>query len=533
MSQKTEQNNKEKSRFSEITKIIRSHDIVRGITPVKLREIFEELGPTYIKLGQILSTRSDILSKAYCDELSKLRSDVDPMSFEEVLSVIEDSYKTNWQDIFASIEEKPLGSASIAQVHRARLLSGEAVVIKVQRPGIYDTMKRDINMMHRAVSLIPLERIKQTLNLDMVLDELWVVAQEEMNFLEEAANMEEFSDLNREVRYFKVPKLYRPLTTGRVLVMEYIDGISLLDKEELLECGYDLAEIGTKLVDNYMKQVMEDGFFHADPHPGNLCVQEGKIVWMDMGMMGRLSERDRSLITDIVEAIAVGDTGRVQDAVMVLGEFRAEPDKKRLYHDLDNLMAEYFSASLGDIDVTKVMQSLMEIMKQNNMTLPHGLTMLARGLAQLEGILIDISPEISITQIAANRLKQQYFDPKYWKERMKSEGKELYLSAHDLIEIPTLASKILREYEKGQTHINLDIHSAEDLTQLLHHLVRNLVIGLCIMALLISSAIVCTTDMWPKIFGIPALGALGYFIAVVTASYVLVRYLWRKRGKKK
>lgn len=209
------------------------------------------------------------------------------MPFDQVVDVIQDAFGCPWQEEFQSIEEKPLGSASIAQVHRAVLKSGEQVVIKVQRKGIYRTMARDIGLMHKVVRLLPPVSIKEMVDLDLVLDELWKVTQEEMNFLTEAANIEEFHRQNRDVAFVDTPVLYREYTTPHVIVMEYIDGFSIDDKENLQENGYDLNEVGSKLIDNFIKQVMVDGFFHADPHPGNLRVRDGKIVWIDMGMMGR------------------------------------------------------------------------------------------------------------------------------------------------------------------------------------------------------------------------------------------------------
>ena len=231
----------------------------------------------------------------------KLCSDVDPMPFAEVEEVLREAFGCPWQEEFQEIQEKPLGSASIAQVHRAVLKTGEEVVIKVQRKGIYEIMARDIGLMKKAVKLLPPVSIKEAVDLNLVLEELWRVTQEEMNFLTEAANMEEFSRKNKKVAFVKTPILYREYTTASVLVMEYIDGIPIDHKEELLAGGYDLDEIGSKFVDNFIKQVMDDGFFHADPHPGNVMIQSGKIVWIDMGMMGRLSDRDRELIGEAIE----------------------------------------------------------------------------------------------------------------------------------------------------------------------------------------------------------------------------------------
>ena len=271
-----------KSRLREITAVLKKHGITRGVTPEKLRLILEDLGPTFIKIGQIMSMHSDILPKRYCDELMRLCYDVAPMPFKEVTEVIEAAYGCPFFDVFSEIDEKPLGSASIAQVHRAMLLDGSRVVVKVQRKDIYETMARDIALLHKAVKLVPPVSIKGMVDLDMVLDELWAVTREEMNFLTEAANMEEFAKNNQDVAYVDVPKIYQEYTTMQVLVMEFVEGCGVNDKEYLLENGYDLQEIGSKLVDNYIKQVMEDGFFHADPHPGNVKIREGKIVWIGL-----------------------------------------------------------------------------------------------------------------------------------------------------------------------------------------------------------------------------------------------------------
>src|SRR5699024_7544210 len=327
------------SRLREITAVLRRHNITKGVTPEKLRLILEDLGPTFIKLGQIMSMHSDILPKRYCDELMRLRSEVTPMPFQEVLDVIEESYGRSWKRVFSSIEEKPQGSASIAQVHAAVLRTGEKVVVKVQRKGIYEKMARDIALLHKAVKLMPPVSIKGMADLDLVLDELWSVTRDEMNFLTEAANMEEFARRNKDVNFVGTPALYQQYTTVNVLVMEYIDGCGIDDKESLIEQGYDLKEIGSKLVDNYIKQVMDDGFFHADPHSGNVKIRDGKIIWIDMGMMGRLTERDKDLIAEAVKGVAANDVALILEVVMALGEFQGHPDQSELYRDIGDLLS--------------------------------------------------------------------------------------------------------------------------------------------------------------------------------------------------
>ena len=484
-------------RLKEMTAVLKKYKLTHGLTPEKFRLILQELGPTYIKLGQIMSLHSDILPKEYCEELMKLCSDVEPMPFEQVEAVIDASFGYSWKDVFASIDKKPLGAASIAQVHRATLKTGEQVVVKVQRKGIHEVMSKDMALLHKAVKLVPPISIKGIVDFDMVLDEMWAVAQEEMNFLLEASNIEEFACNNRDVAFVATPKLYRKYTTSHVLVMEYIKGFNIDDKEGLLKDGYDLEEIGSKLIDNYIRQVIEDGFFHADPHPGNVRIRDGKIVWIDMGMMGRLSEHDKKELSNAVYGIAMNDIGMIEDAVLAIGDFKGEPDRAKLYKDIKIIINKYGSLDMGQVDIAEFIQELLEVMKNNRIVMPHGFTMLARGITQIEGVLADIAPGIK--------------------------------SAHRMAELPERMAQILEEYQRGQTRINFDMHASDELARLLHRLVRNIVMGLWVMALLISSSIVCTTDMTPKILGIPALGVMGYVFACIIVLYTIVKHFISRR----
>ena len=525
----------EQSRLKEIRKVLSRNHITRGVTPEKLRIILEELGPTYIKLGQIMSLHSDILPKEYCDELLKLSSEVTPMPFETVENVINHSYRQDWRDVFASIDPEPLGSASIAQVHRAQLLTGEQVVVKVQRKGIYDVMARDISLLHRLVRLMPsVGDFKNMVDLNMVLDEMWSVAQEEMDFLKEASNMEEFTRNNKDIKYIRVPKLYNEFTTSRVLVMEYIDGIDINDRERLTAEGYDLDEIGSKYVNNFLQQVMDDGFFHADPHPGNVKVCGGKIVWIDMGMMGRLTEKDRRVMIKGVEGIALHDVVMVENAVLEIGEFRGKPDRTKLYQDIKEFLDQYGSSSMGSIDIAEVLMALMEIMKHNNISIPHGVTMLCRGLAHVQGVLVEISPDISMLSIAATRIGESALQNVDWKKELEHGARDLYRSYKKGMEIPVFTADLLEEILRGDTKFNLVLEPNDELTKVFYALVRNLVIGLGIAALLLASAILCTTDMKPQILGIPALGAAGFVFAIGCSAFLVIRNLvYRIRARRK
>lgn len=517
----------DRSRLSEIMQILRRYRITKGITPVKVREILEELGPTYVKLGQILSIRTDLISSEYCKELQKLRSQVSPMPYDEVRAVLYEAYKKDPEDVFASIVKTPIGSASIAQVHEAFLKSGEHVVLKVQRRGIYGTMERDVAMMQRMLRFVP-PALKGLVDLERVISEFWSAAKEEMDFLREAANMETFSKNNENVVFVASPKLYSELTTAQVLVMEYIDGYSVSDTHTLEQEGYDLVEIGEKLADNYVRQIMQDGFFHADPHPGNLRIRGGKIVWLDMGMMGRLRPRDKSLIAKAVKAIARGNNSELVDVILALGIFHGKPNRIRLYTDIEGLMTRYGTLDIGSIDIAALLTELIEIMSANELAMPAQLTLLARGMTTIEGVIADLSPQVNIVEVASGRISASFWENVNWKEELKNEGSQLYRSINRAMDIPVLMADLLQSYRNNETRIKLDLHATEDLSQMLEKLVSKMVMGLVIAALLLASSILCTTQMQPHLFGIPALGFLGYIMALGLAGYLVWEHFKNK-----
>lgn len=530
--QKAGKTGKNPSRLAEMTAVLRRNKITQGMTPEKLRCILEELGPTYIKLGQIMSLHSDILPKEYCDELMKLNSEVTPMPFETVKEVIEDSYGMAWNEIFEQIDETPLGSASIAQVHRAKLHTGEDVIVKVQRKGVYELMSRDISLLKRAAHLMPIRSIKNIVDPEMVLGELWSTAQEEMDFLKEASNMEEFARDNADIRYVDCPKLFREYTTAKVLVMEYIDGFSIDDMDALRAGGYDPEEVGRKYVNSFIKQVMEDGFFHADPHPGNVKIRGGKIVWIDMGMMGRLNDKERRIMVRGVEGIARHDIPEIVSAILEFGSYRGKPDRAKLYTDIRDFLDGFGGMSMGDVDVPEVMQTLLDIMKKNHIALPHGVTMLVRGMTHVEGVLTVISPDVNMIEIATGRELERKMEDFDWREELERNGRKLYRSASKGVEIPSLTADLLKDMLNGRAEANVNMQASENFSELLFSAVRNLVIGICEAALLLSSSLICTTQMQPRILGIPALGFFGYLASLGIAAFFSLRHIIRKRRKR-
>lgn len=513
-----------KERLREILAILKKHDLVRGLTPVKLRSILEDLGPTYIKLGQIMSMRSDMIPKAYCEALTQLRSAAPAMAFEEVRRVVENALGCPLEEAFAEFNEQPIGAASIAQVHEARRLDGRRVVVKVQREGIRETMAKDMALLRRAAALLKLAPgAGEVLDFGMILDEIWRVSQEEMDFNIEAANAEEFRRLNEGVVYVSCPEIDRDLTTAQVLTMEYIDGFSIDDTEGLLKNGYDLNEIGEKLADNYIKQIIVDGFFHADPHPGNIRIRGGKIVWIDMGMMGRLSAHDQQQLTKGVEAIARHDVEAIKEVVLAMGRCRGTVDQAKLYADLDGMLTRYGDEELAQLQLGSLMMECMDIAKAHRIAMPEGVTLLARGLGTIEGVVAALSPETNVVSIAAARATDSILRSIDLKKEMEKGTRSLLAAVKKAVAIPGLLSDSLKSLSKGETRVGLDVKVTEDTIKAANSLLGKFIACLLAFALLISSSILCTTGMQPELLGIPALGVVGYSAAVGLTIWVFVR----------
>ena len=324
-----------KERLLEIVRIIKKYDLIKHATPQNLRLAIEEAGPTFIKLGQILASRDDVIPKEYCDELSHLRNQVKPMPYEKVLEILDREYDGKTSEIFSSIEEVPIGSASIAEVHKAVLTNGQEVVIKIQRDNIYELMAMDVRLLKKIIDILQIDKIfNSVFNFKDIIDEMFETAKEEMNFLIEASHTEEFYEKNKDILYIRSPKVYREYTTSKSLVMEYMDGIRINDFATLEKHGYDRDEIGKKLAANYIKQALDDGYFHADPHVENLKIKDGKIIYLDFGMMGRLSKRDRELLSKCIIAIINDDVTEVSHILLAFGKTRGNIDHMTLKNDI-------------------------------------------------------------------------------------------------------------------------------------------------------------------------------------------------------
>lgn len=506
---------KRRKRSWEILRVFSRHHLARGITPKKLRQIMEELGPTFIKLGQLLSMRLDVLPIDYCNELQNLRTEVTPMPYEEVKRVIEEEYKKPISAVFSSFEKRPLGSASIAQAHLATLADGTPVVVKVQRPKIFEMMEQDIALLRRARVVLKLIDMDEVVNLNIMLDELWAVAQQEMDFCLEADHLEEFYEHNCDVVYITCPKVYRKYTTRCVLVMEHVDGIQIDDVAAICEQSYDLNEIGTKLAENYVKQIIDDGYFHADPHPGNINICDGKIVWLDMGMMGRLSEHDMRLFRNAIRAVVNQDVESVKNIIMTMGVCPAHIDQIRLSSDIEEMLTKYIQMSLINMDLGKILEEVIGLAKAHHISLPRGMTMLGRGILTLEGVLKVVSPDINLMSILSTHLSGDLLGDVDLRKEVGKLLLNLKNSGQKAAILPSQISDALSKFSRGQSKLNVEITGSEKPLSEIDHMVKRIVKGVLSASLLLGSSILCGNAIAPAWLGIPILAWFGFALGII------------------
>ena len=325
-----------KNRLIEIISIIKINNLVDDRSPKNLRKTIEDLGPTFIKIGQILSTRVDLIPNEYAKELSKLRGNVTPLPYPQIEKILKKEYK-NLDNIFVHIYEKPIGSASIAQVHKARLKDKRTVVLKIRRPNIEEEIKQDIELLKQATKILHLNHFIKIMDLDKVLDELYTTTMMELDFSKEKENMLFFENHNKDIPYISSPKVIEELSTKNILVMEYIDGIMISNIEKLDNENYDKSLIAKELSKNYIKQALEDGMFHADPHPDNITIYNDKIYFLDWGMVGTLSKLNRALLNKCMKAIITEDYQEVANCLLSMSIKKDETDYQKLVDNIKEI----------------------------------------------------------------------------------------------------------------------------------------------------------------------------------------------------
>ncbi|MDO4537841.1 MAG: lipopolysaccharide core heptose(II) kinase RfaY [Coriobacteriales bacterium] len=522
-------------RMAEMLAIVRKYEIVKGLTPQSLRRMLEELGPTFVKAGQILSMRSEILPEAFCKELARLRTAVEPMPYETVLNTLADEYQRPLEEIFLSIDNKPLGSASVAQVHRAYLLDGQVVAIKVQRPGVRATMAQDISIMRSIAKQT--KRIVgegQLLDIQSVVEEIWQSFREETDFLVEARSLEEFRSNNADFKFVNCPRPIMSLCSNNVVVMEYVDGIPITNFAELEAAGYDKNEIGVKLVDNYASQVLDQGFFHADPHPGNIMVADGKIEYIDLGIMGRLSPHDRAAVGDIVFSVGEYDSERLMNSLLRFAvETDADINHAHLLADLDMVLSDYGTTNLGDLDLPQLLSSVMTLASNNGIQLPGTVTMLVRSLVTLEGTVEDMLANESIVEIIAKHIEGSKGLPDLIGDEVSLYAREFRAASHGLLKASSEASLAMRMLTRGQLRMNVSVPGSKNPIADFSHAFDRLTMGIVLAGLFIGSSVIYYSGVRPLVFGIPVLGLVGFLTALVLGVWLIVDIIREGKGKRR
>lgn len=518
-------------RMREIIGIVGKHRALEGFTPEEFRAMLEDLGPSFVKIGQTLSTRSEILPKVFCEELTKLQTECDPLPFDEILAALDEEFGGRRKEIFAEIDSKPLGSASLAQVHRAVLTSGESVAIKIQRPGVKATMALDIDIMRMlARRASRYMKGEQMLDLRAVVEEMWATFLEETDFRREAANLAEFAKLNRDCVFIACPKVYTELCSEFVLVMEYVDGIPIGDADRLVANGYDLEEIGSKMLDNYATQILDHGFFHADPHPGNVIIRDGRIVYIDLGNMGRLSARDRAGFGDIIEAVGLKDPRALKDALM---RFAAKKDNAAIDHtrflaDLDLLLEDYGSCDVAEIDVGQFLSDIMQLTRSCNVMLPASVTSVSRGIVTIEGTVAPYIPNQNIVAIINAHIKSKKGTREEIRDALEDLARAIYSSGRGTLDAASYSGEALKMLTRGQLKMNMEVLGSEAPLAHLSRMINRVAIAMVIAGLFVGSSLMAGTTMEPRFLGVPLLSFFGYFGSLVLSIW-LIFSIWRRK----
>lgn len=516
-------------RIGQIFSLLRKYEVWHNLTPVRLRRLLEELGPMFVKMGQILANRSEILPQPYCDELRHLRTEVDPVPYSVIVDCLEAEYGQKLGEIFDAVDPNPLGSASLAQVHRARLVTGEDVAVKIQRPGAQQIMAQDIDIMRSIVRHASrFIKTDQFVDLRAVVEELWRSFREETNFLMEARNLTDFRAFHERVRGISCPRSYPEFCTEHIVVMDYIDGISIADPTALVDAGYNLEHLGAKIVEDYSTQVLDDGFFHADPHAGNIIVKDGVIYFIDLGMVGRMSSHDRVIVKDIIYSVAEGDVPKLKDSLMRFAVTRgnsAELDHTAFLSDLDFIVTDFAGLDLRDLDIGEFLTSLVNLARKNDVELPAVVTMFARGMVTLEGLLSEYMPEVNMVSIISAHIQHEKSSFTRARETAEALGAQSLRAVKGQLEAAEHLGLASRMLTRGQLKINAQVLGSDAVLRRLGQIMDRLSMSIVIAGLFIGSSVVYYAKIQPVIFGIPVIGFLGYLSALVLALG-LGRSIW-------
>jgi len=495
----------------------------------RIRLALEELGPAYIKLGQMFSNREDLLPAPLITELRKLQDEVPPEEMD-VWKKLEEELSLDPSAHFNSIVSVPVAAASIAQVYRARLMNGRHVVLKVKRSDIQEVIESDLLIMKDLLMLLEAysEEIK-SLKLLNVLEAFEGAIHNELSLLGELTSIERFARNFSGVPGIVVPQTYRQYSNNNVLCMDFIDGIKVSNLQALRAQGFDPPSIARQGFSLYMKQILDHGFFHADPHPGNILVTPGgEIAFIDFGTMAALMPADKENLENLILCLIRKEPKKFISVVKRIALDYSVKNETRLERDIYGLIDMADASSLNDIDISTVIIKLRKIFSENSITLPEHYYLLMKGLVQLEGTGRLLDPDIHVFEIlkpyTKRILKERYsFRRLFRRNVFRAEN-----FAQSLTELPGDIHNLIRRIESNDLRITHELIGLTELRESLRKGINRLVLALIISALSIGSSILVSARMPPLIYGIPLLGYIGFLISAILGLSIVFS-MWRDR----
>ncbi len=497
----------------------------------RVRMALEELGPTYIKFGQILSTRPDLVSVEFINEFSKLQDKVPPFGYEEFKNTIEFELGQPVTAVFAELNPQPLASASIGQVHRARLHNGDEAAVKVRRPGIEKIVEVDLEIMLHLATLMEKHIEELALHRPVkIVEEFARTIAREMDYTVEAASMERVAAQFLGDRSVYIPRVYRDYSTAVVLTSEYIEGIKVSKVEALCESGYNCKVITERGADILLKQIFAFGFFHADPHPGNIFVLPGEVIGLiDFGMMGSVDRGTREVFVGLVDSILQRDDPRTARILMDMTDWDEEPDAVQLEKDVADFVARHLNKPLKELNLSKLLQQILETATRHRMRVRPDIFLMLKALAQIEGFARSLDPEFDMLGKAApfiRNVKRARLAP----GRVADDIAHLIEQGYTfLTDFPKELLEISRSLRQRKLAITLVL---KDLDKMLHthdQISNRLSFSIIIAALIIGSALIVISNMPPMFYGISMIGLIGFLTAAVLGIWLLIAII--KKGR--
>ena len=502
---------------------------VKGLTvPERLRMAFAELGPSFIKLAQLLSARPDLITVHFANEFKKLQDKVPPFPSAEAKRIIEEETHLAINKIFAEFQDEPIAAASIAQVHHGTLLDGSDVVIKVQRPDIKEQIETDINILTTIAQLmdkhIPESRF---FNPTGIVEEFSKTVKKELDFFEEAKNCCRFRKNFEGNPDIYIPRVYEEFITERVLVMERIDGVRIDDITAIDAMGLDRKELVKIGVDAYFKMMLEDGFFHADPHPGNIfAMPTGQIGFMDFGIVGRVTDEMKETMANTFLALINKDFDRLIDQYIELGLVPEEVDliafRRDFKADLADLLEPLYGLTLKEINLAEYMDVITHLAMKHNMKIPSDLLLVDKAMLIIENIGRELDPDFDFTAAAepyASKLVRERLSPSRIYEKAKKNIEE---AGDFVILFPRQMKQIIRKVLRDDIHFKLTHIGLENFIRDMDKSSNRISFSMIISSMLLSSAIMHAAGVGPKIFDLSILGFLTFGFALLLGLWLII-----------